>query len=328
MGNLNAGSNLSIAVYCYTGIAQYAVKPTNPRYASANGILYSKDMTAVVAVPSRYAQYMAIPEGVTAWKAEAMWAVDTAVVDGLMSKCTGVSIPASLVSIAPDQIAKLNRLNKAYSSFKITVSPQNPVYCLDAKGNLVAHSFTTQTVTPDCTNGGYTLNTCTACGGSYMSGAAEPLGHSFTEYVRQENTMTATCDRGCGATDTILLSSNNALRELLVEGYALTPGFRADVTKYELLLPYETEQIKVIATAEDSKATVEIVGGDSLIAGADNEIQVVCTAEDGSQRVYTIVAQRAVEPPAAPDHTVFWLITGVAVLVIAFGAVFVICRKK
>lgn len=328
VGNLNAGSNLSIAVYCYTGITRYAVKPTNPRYTSVDGILYSKDMKTVVAVPSRYDQYMAIPEGVTAWKAEAMWAVDTAVVDGLMSKCTGVSIPASLVSIAPDQIAKLNRLNKAYSSFRITVSTDNPAYCLDAQGNLIAHSFTTQKVAPDCTNGGYTLSTCTACGGSYMSGAVEPLGHSFTEYVRQGNAKIATCDRGCGATDTILLSSNNALRELLAEGYALTPGFGADVTEYELLLPYETEQIKVIAMAEDSNATVEIIGGDSLVAGVDNEIQVICTAEDGSQKIYTIIAHRAVEPPAAPDHTVFWLIAGGVILLVAVGVTWSIYRRK
>lgn len=332
-GNLNAGSNLSIAVYCYTGITQYAVKPTNPRYASANGILYSKDMTTVVAVPSRYDQHMVIPEGVTAWQAEAMWNVDTAVVDGLMSKCTGVSIPASLVSIAPDQIQKLNRLNKAYSSFRITVSPQNPVYCLDAKGNLTTHSFTTQTVAPDCANGGYTQSTCTACGCSYTTAPTEPLGHSFTDYVREGTAMIAACDRGCGVTDTILLSSNCNLSALQVEEYTLLPEFQADITTYTVFLPYEAERLQVSAVAADINASVQILGGENLLAGQDNTIQVICTAADGSEKMYTVIAKQAAasvptEPsatlptqdadtPQAPDNTAVWLTIGVTVLLLA-----------
>ena len=49
-GNLNAGSNLSIAIYCYTGITRYEVKDTNPRYSSLNGLIYSKDGKALTAV--------------------------------------------------------------------------------------------------------------------------------------------------------------------------------------------------------------------------------------------------------------------------------------
>lgn len=329
VGNLNAGSNVNIAVYCYTGITKYAVKDSNPNYTSLDGIVYSKDRTALVAVPSRYAQHMRIPEGVTAWLSDAMWSIDAAVVDGLMSKCTGVSIPASLVDIAPDQIAKLNRLNKAYDTFVITVSNDNPAYCLDEKGNLVAHSFTTQTVAPDCVNGGYTLSTCTACGGSYTTAPTEPLGHSFTDYVREGTAMIAGCDRGCGETDTVLFSSNNALQALVVEGFALTPGFHREITQYVISLPYETESITVVATAEDSKATVEIVGGNDLVAGADNEVRVICTAEDDSQRVYTVIAKRAAAPvtPTAADGMV-WLVAGVAALAVACGVIWCIRKKK
>ena len=38
-GNLNAGTNLSVAIYCYTGITHYVVKDTNPRYASLDGVI-------------------------------------------------------------------------------------------------------------------------------------------------------------------------------------------------------------------------------------------------------------------------------------------------
>ena len=93
IGNLNAGTNLSIAIYCYTGITEYAVKDSNPNYASLNGIIYSKDMTQVVAIPARYAQEIVIPEGVTAWNMEAMWA-DTdnnssSTLIGLLANCPG-----------------------------------------------------------------------------------------------------------------------------------------------------------------------------------------------------------------------------------------------
>ncbi len=144
-GNLNAGSNLNIAIYCYTGITGYAVKDTNPNYASVDGIVYSKDMTTVIAVPSRYDRHMNIPEGVTKWAYEAMWAVGGATVTGLMSNCPGVSIPSTLVDISQDQIDKLNRLKTANAAFSITVSADNPVYCLDESGYLTTHGFTAET---------------------------------------------------------------------------------------------------------------------------------------------------------------------------------------
>ena len=136
-GNLNAGLNLNIAIYCYTGITDYAVKDDNPRYASIDGIIYSKDMSTVVAIPSRYNKFMDIPEGVTAWDYEAMWADNSWTVDGLMSNCTGVSIPSTMTEISQDQIDKLNRLNKRFAGFEIVVHEDNPVYGVDADGYLI-----------------------------------------------------------------------------------------------------------------------------------------------------------------------------------------------
>ena len=135
-GNLNAGSNLNIAIYCYTGITAYGVKGTNPNYASREGILYTKDMSAVVAIPARYDRHIQIPEGVTAWGKDALWAVEDEAVTALAANCTGVSIPASLVNISEDQIRKLNSLNRAFDSFSISVSRENPVYCVDENGDL------------------------------------------------------------------------------------------------------------------------------------------------------------------------------------------------
>lgn len=134
-GNLNGGNSLNIAVYLYTGVTRYQVKPTNPHYISIDGILYTKDQAALVAVPARYDGYMDIPQGVRRWESEAMWSVENATVDSYMGKCKGVSIPKSLTYIADDQLRKLNRL--AARGLVITLDAENPSYRL-YEGMLVA----------------------------------------------------------------------------------------------------------------------------------------------------------------------------------------------
>lgn len=48
-----------------------------------------------------------------------------------------------------------------------------------------------------------------------------------------------------------------------------------------------------------------------MLAGADNEVKVICTAENGTEKVYTVIAKRAAshdgsaeptEPPADPSE--------------------------
>ena len=135
IGNINAGLNLHIAIYRYTGVTQYEVKGSNPYYQSRDGVIYSKDMTKLLAVPTGYAQRLEIPEGVTVWESDAMWwASEELLVH--MADCSGVSIPSTMLSIAEDQMEKLNGLNKKYSGFSITISPDNPLFYLDENGNL------------------------------------------------------------------------------------------------------------------------------------------------------------------------------------------------
>ena len=85
-------------------------------------------------------------------------------------------------------------------------------------------------------------------------------------------------------------------------------------------------------------------GGENLVAGADNEIKVICTAEDGTQKVYTIIAKRAAahgsteptEPqtPVEPERTggiPWWTLLIVGALCLAVGAVggmFITGKKK
>lgn len=96
-------------------------------------------------------------------------------------------------------------------------------------------------------------------------------------------------------------SGNNDLSGISVDGFLLSPVFSADNTKYVIWLPYETENVTVSGTAADSRANVRVEGGNALIAGADNEIKVICTAENGTEKVYTVIAKRAASHDASTE---------------------------
>ena len=88
-------------------------------------------------------------------------------------------------------------------------------------------------------------------------------------------------------------SGNNSLSGIKVDGFKLSPVFSAENTSYVIWLPYETENVTVSGTPADSRASVRVEGGENLKAGADNEIKVICKAENGTEKVYTVIAKRA-----------------------------------
>ena len=95
-------------------------------------------------------------------------------------------------------------------------------------------------------------------------------------------------------------SGNNKLSGIAVEGFLLSPAFSTDNAQYVVWAPYETQSVKISGTAADKKASVAVVGGDKLAAGQDNPVKVVCTAENGAKKTYTVIVKRA----AAHDGSV------------------------
>ena len=126
-------------------------------------------------------------------------------------------------------------------------------------------------------------------------------------------TVTVTAENGSKKTYTISVkraqdpnytaSSNNDLSGITVDGFLLSPVFSAENTKYIIWLPYETETVTVKGTAADSKASVTVEGGSELKAGQDNEIKVICTAENGTAKTYTVIAKRATAHDSSVDPT-------------------------
>lgn len=83
-------------------------------------------------------------------------------------------------------------------------------------------------------------------------------------------------------------SNNKNLESLTIEdGLTLTPEFNSDVTEYSLTVGADVTSIDITATAEDDNAEVEITGNNNLLMG-ENTVEIKVTAEDGTERTYTI----------------------------------------
>lgn len=82
-------------------------------------------------------------------------------------------------------------------------------------------------------------------------------------------------------------SKDNNLKSLTVEGFDLTPTFDKDVLNYSVIVPEDTIKINVKAVASDSRSSIKGDGEIEVNTGA-NTVSVVVTAENGSEKTYTI----------------------------------------
>ena len=83
-------------------------------------------------------------------------------------------------------------------------------------------------------------------------------------------------------------SKNNNIKELSIEGYDLT---KVDNNNYTLSVPNDVTSINIKATAEDSKSKVTGAGRHDINVG-ENNIEVIVTAENGSQNKINIKVTR------------------------------------
>lgn len=91
-------------------------------------------------------------------------------------------------------------------------------------------------------------------------------------------------------------SDNNNLESLSISGYELTPKFSADVKEYSLTITENVEKLDITAEPEDENAEVKIEGNENLLIG-ENTIKVIVTAEDGTERTYTLNVTKGETPP-------------------------------
>lgn len=85
-------------------------------------------------------------------------------------------------------------------------------------------------------------------------------------------------------------SSNNFLKELRVEG--LTIPFVKETTTYNLTVANTVTSLQIVATQEDSKATVAIKGNANFKPGT-NTVLVEVTAENGQTKTYKLIVNKS-----------------------------------
>ncbi len=82
-------------------------------------------------------------------------------------------------------------------------------------------------------------------------------------------------------------SKNNYLKSLSIEGYELTPTFDRDTLEYSLEVENGVTEVNVIASKEDSTATISGSGNIQVNEGM-NIIEVTVRAQNGSTKTYKI----------------------------------------
>ncbi len=123
---------------------------------------------------------------------------------------------------------------------------------------------------------------------------AELLGNSVLVEGDNIYTITVTADDGTVKVYTITvnrrpLSTDSSAKEIIVGGIRLDL-LQVDKT-YVVELPYTTTQLEIIASANDAKATVDVVANEDLQVG-NNTATVTITAENGSKTSYYITVVR------------------------------------
>ena len=97
-------------------------------------------------------------------------------------------------------------------------------------------------------------------------------------------------------------SSDASLRDLTLSSGTLSPAFDASTTNYTATVDSGVDSITVTPTVNDANAAYELqVDGNSVsnpvsLSVGDNVIDVVVTAQDGTQETYAVTVTRATAP--------------------------------
>ena len=110
--------------------------------------------------------------------------------------------------------------------------------------------------------------------------------------VKEKTTNTSSSTSSNTTSATTEKSSNANLKMLGIRPsqYDFT-GFKMATTTYDVTVPSDVEEVEVYGTAQDSKAKVSGLGTKKLTEGL-NDLSIVVTAEDGTEKIYTINVTR------------------------------------
>lgn len=106
-------------------------------------------------------------------------------------------------------------------------------------------------------------------------------------------------------------SSNANLSEITLSTGVISPHVSDEMSEYIVYVPFETQTISISGSAQDEKATGVTSVTDQEIAVGENVFELICTAEDGTEKIYTVTVMRmeeytgvsSEEPPVSSEMT-------------------------
>lgn len=148
------------------------------------------------------------------------------------------------------------------------------------------HNYASVFTPPTCEDEGYSTFTCTLCGHSYVGLYVDALGHSFTNYISDGNatveadgTKTAHCDRGCGATDTVVDAGSRLPAAITSNVYKIgeetvrcvpvqttVEAFKKNIHQKTIRIVKDGEEVAADAPI-GTGMVVQLLAGDQVVGG-------------------------------------------------------------
>ena len=85
----------------------------------------------------------------------------------------------------------------------------------------------------------------------------------------------------------IVLSDNNNLKSLGIDGTSISPEFNSDTLDYTAMVEAGTTKINITASADDDSASIDGIGEKDVVEG-DNDFDITVTAENGATKTYKL----------------------------------------
>lgn len=102
---------------------------------------------------------------------------------------------------------------------------------------------------------------------------------------------------GNGNTTAPAKSNDNNINDLIIKSaHTMEPAkFNKDVTTYNLTVPYDVDKLDLTPTLSNANAKYTVTGNENFKVGEVNVVQIIVTAEDGSQKVYILNVTRSTD---------------------------------
>lgn len=289
-----------------------------------NSLSNAKGVEAKITFSNTYLTYLSASSGISGWTFNAsknssdtvkivLYNSSGAVLSGTKTICTlkfkvtgaagnKISVSSSDIEIAHSPSAIYPSGSTYSKTIAAPLSTNANLASLSVSNAKVYPSFTSSVTSYKTTVGAdissLKISAKAADAGAKVSISNNSLKAGATTYVKitvkaaAGNTKTYTIAATRPQDPNYVSDTNNYLKSISLNAGILSPAFNKDITNYVVWLPNEISSITASGVAEDAKASVTVVGGESLIEG-DNQVSIICAAENGAEKEYKIIVKRA-----------------------------------